>query len=167
MSIRSLAEADLPFVRARMQDAPEAPAWSDDDLAGIVEASSADRRRVRRGWVAEEESGAAMAGFVVAAALCIPNVPAECELEFVFVAPAARGQGIGRLLVQTVFGWARDLGAGEVRLEVRASNAVASRLYERCGFIIAGHRPGYYAHPTEDAVLMHRRIRDSHVDAPV
>ena len=108
-----------------------------------------------------------MAGFVVAATLCIPNVPAECELEFVFVSPPARGQGIGCLLVQIVFGWARDLGAEEVRLEVRASNVSASRLYQRCGFTIVGHRPGYYAHPTEDAVLMHRRIRDSHADAPV
>jgi [ribosomal protein S18]-alanine N-acetyltransferase len=167
MRIRLLREADLPLVRAWMQDAPEAPAWSDDDLAGIVEAPSADQRRVRRGWVAEEESGAAMAGFVVAAALCIPNESAECELEFVFVAPAARERGVGCLLVETVFGWARDLGADEIRLEVRASNAGASRLYQRCGFTIAGHRPGYYAHPTEDAVLMHRRIRDSHADAPV
>lgn len=150
-----------------MRDAPEAPAWSDDDLAGIVEAPSANRRRIRRGWVAEVESGAATAGFIVAAALCIPDVPAECELEFVFVSPAARGQGIGCLLVETVFGWARDLGAEEVRLEVRASNAGASKLYQRCGFTIAGHRPGYYAHPTEDAVLMHRRIRDSRADAPV
>jgi ribosomal protein S18 acetylase RimI-like enzyme len=150
-----------------MRDAPEAPAWSDDDLAGIVEAPSADRRRVRRGWVAEEESGAAMAGFVVAAALCISIESAECELEFVFVAPAARGRGVGCLLVETVFGWARNLGADEVRLEVRASNAGASRLYQRCGFTIAGHRPEYYAHPTEDAVLMHRRIRDSQADAPV
>jgi ribosomal-protein-alanine N-acetyltransferase len=150
-----------------MRDAPEAPAWSDDDIAAIVEARSTDRRRVRRGWVAEKESGSAMAGFVVAAALCIPNEPAECELEFVFVAPSVREQGIGCMLVETVFGWARDLGAGEVRLEVRASNAGASNLYQRCGFTIAGHRPGYYAHPTEDAVLMHRRIRDSHADAPV
>jgi ribosomal-protein-alanine N-acetyltransferase len=167
MKIRLLAEADLPLIRAWMRDAPGAPAWSDDDLSGIVKAPSAGHRRARGGWVAQDESGSSIAGFVVATALCIPNMAAECELEFVFVSPEARRQGIGRVLVQTVFGWARDLGAEEVRLEVRASNTDALRLYERYGFAIAGHRRGYYAHPTEDAVLMHRWIRDRGGDAPV
>jgi [ribosomal protein S18]-alanine N-acetyltransferase len=167
MKIRRLAEADLPLIRVWMRDAPEAPAWSDDDLADIVKAPLAGQRRVRRGWVAEEESRSVIAGFVVATALCIPDMPVECELEFVFVSTPARGQGIGRTLMQTVFGWARDLGSDEIRLEVRASNAGASRLYQRCGFTEAGHRRGYYAHPTEDAVLMHRRIRDRGEDAPV
>jgi ribosomal-protein-alanine N-acetyltransferase len=88
----------------------------------------------------------------------IPGTPAECELEFIFVPPQARGQGIGRVLMNTVSAWARDLGAEEVRLEVRASNARALRLYERCGFIVAGKRAGYYADPPEDAVLMRCRI---------
>ena len=77
MRVRPLAEADLSLIRAWMRDAPEAPAWSDDDLAGIVEAPSVNQRRVRRGWVAEEESGSAIAGFVVATALCIPDMQAE------------------------------------------------------------------------------------------
>ena len=81
--------------------------------------------------MAEEATGSAMAGFVVATALCIPDTPAECELEFVFVPPEARRQGIGRMLVHTVLAWARDLGADEIRLEVRESNAPALRLYER------------------------------------
>jgi len=95
MRIRPLAEADLSLIRAWMRDAPEAPAWSDADLAGIVEGPPADQRRIRRGWIAEKESGSA-AGFVVAASLCIPDLPAECELEFVFVSPEARREGIGR-----------------------------------------------------------------------
>jgi ribosomal protein S18 acetylase RimI-like enzyme len=150
-----------------MREAPEAPAWSNDDLAGIVEVPPSGQRRIRRGWIAEKESGRAMAGFVVAASLCIPNIPAECELEFVFVSPAARGQGIGGMLVQTVFAWARDLGAEEVWLEVRESNLGASRLYQRCGFTIVGRRPGYYADPPEDAVLMRGRIEHAPGDAPV
>ena len=166
MRIRPLAEADLSLIRAWMRDAPKAPAWSDEDLAGIVEAPSAGQRRGRRGWIAEEESGSAM-GFVVATALCIPNIPAECELEFVFVSPEARQQGIGRTLVQTVFAWAGELGAEEVWLEVRESNMRALRLYEQCGFTIVGRRPGYYADPPEDAVLMRGRIEHGPGDAPV
>jgi ribosomal-protein-alanine N-acetyltransferase len=175
MKIRSLAEADLSLIRTWMRETPEAPAWSNseapawsnDDLAGIVKAPSAGQRKIRRGWVAEEEGRSAIAGFVVATALCIPNILAECELEFVFVSPEARRQGIGRTLMQTVFAWARDLGAKEIRLEVRESNMRALRLYERCGFTIAGRRPGYYVDPPEDAVLMRGEIEHERGDAPV
>jgi ribosomal-protein-alanine N-acetyltransferase len=171
MQIRPLAEADLLLIRTWMRDAPEAPAWSDADLAVIVQAPSSEQRRIRRGWVVEEGSKSAIAGFVVATALCVPgsisDAPAECELEFVFVAPEARGQGIGRTLIRTIYSWARDLGAEEIRLEVRASNTHALRLYARCGFITEGHRPGYYADPMEDAVLMRCRIEPGPGDAPV
>jgi [ribosomal protein S18]-alanine N-acetyltransferase len=171
MRIRSLLEGDLPLVRRWMRDTPEAPAWSDDDLARIANAPSAGERRIRRGWVAEEESQSAMAGFVVANALSIPGAPAECELEFVFVATQARGQGIGRTLVRAVLEWATDLGAEEIRLELRASNIRALRLYQQCGFTMAGNRPryypGYYLDPPEDAVLMRCRIGHGHGDAPV
>jgi ribosomal-protein-alanine N-acetyltransferase len=166
MRTRPLAEADLSLIRAWMRDAPEAPAWSDDDLTGIFKAPSAGQRRVRRGWMAEKESGSAM-GFVVATALCIPNIPAECELEFVFVSSEARQQGIGRTLVQAVFAWARDLGSEEIWLEVRESNMRALRLYQGCGFTVVGRRPGYYADPPEDAVRMHGRIEHGCGDAPV
>ena len=167
MRIRQLVEADLPLVLASMRDAPEAPVWSDDDLARIVKAPSSGERRIRRGWVAEDESQSAMAGFVVANALSIPGAPAECELEFVFVATQARGQGIGRRLVRIVLEWAADLGAEEIRLELRASNNRALRLYRQCGFTVAGHRPGYYLDPPEDAVLMRCRIGHGCGDAPV
>ena len=166
MRIRPLVEADLPLIQIWMREAPEAPVWSDDDLARIVKAPSAGERRIRRGWVAEE-SQSAMAGFVVANALSIPGAPAECELEFVFVATQARGQGIGRRLVRIVLEWAADLGAEEIRLELRASNNRALRLYRQCGFTVAGHRPGYYLDPPEDAVLMRCRIGHGCGDAPV
>ena len=166
MQIRPLVEADLPLIRAWMQDAPEAPVWSDADLAGLLTMPPVDQRKVRKAWTAEQ-GRSAKAGFAVATALCIPGTPAECELEFVLVPPETRRQGIGRMLIDTVVAWARDLGASEMRLEVRESNAPALRLYEACGFVVAGRRPGYYADPAEDAVLMRRQISDVPGDAPV
>jgi ribosomal-protein-alanine N-acetyltransferase len=166
MEIRPLIEADLPLVRAWMRDAPKAPVWSDADLAGLLTMPPADQRRVRRAWIAEH-GRSAKAGFAVATALCIPGTPAECELEFVLVPPETRRLGIGRMLIDTVVAWARDLGANEIRLEVRESNAPALRLYEACGFVVAGRRPGYYADPPEDAVLMRRQINDVPGEAPV
>jgi ribosomal protein S18 acetylase RimI-like enzyme len=168
--IRSLTEADLPVIRAWMREARGAPLWSDVDLAGLAGGPAPDLERFRgkrrQAWVAEEDE-AVRTGFAVATVLCIPETSAECELEFVLVAPQARRRGIGRTLVHAVLAWASDLGAEEIWLEVRQSNAGALRLYEQCGFAVAGRRPGYYADPTEDAVLMRCRISYVPVSAPV
>jgi ribosomal-protein-alanine N-acetyltransferase len=166
MGVRVLREADLPVIRAWMREVPGAPLWSDADFAGLATVPQPDQRKLRQAWVAEEGE-AVMNGFAVATILCIPDTPAECELEFVLVAPQARRRGIGRTLVQTVLAWARGLGAEEISLEVRQSNAGALRLYEQCGFVVAGRRPGYYADPTEDAVLMRCRISYVPFPAPV
>jgi ribosomal protein S18 acetylase RimI-like enzyme len=170
MRIRPLTEEDRPVIRAWMRDTPRAPIWGEADFGGLVTIPSAEERKLRKAWAADEvESG--IAGFAVATALCIPGTPAECELEFVLVSPQARRQGIGRILVQTAIAWARELGAQEIWLEVRESNAGALRLYERCGFVVAGRRPqyypGHYADPPEDAVLMRCRISYVPEDAPV
>jgi ribosomal-protein-alanine N-acetyltransferase len=166
MRVRPLVEADLPVIRTWMRDAPEAPVWSDADLAGLVTMPSADQRKVRKAWTAEQDQSA-IAGFAVATALCIPGTPAECELEFVLVPPEARRQGIGSMLVHTILAWARELAAHEIWLEVRESNARALRLYEECGFMVTGRRAGYYADPAEGAVLMRCQISYVHGNAPV
>jgi ribosomal-protein-alanine N-acetyltransferase len=169
IQIRPLLQSDLPVVRSWMRAAPEAPAWSEDDLLGLVNAAPA-QRKTRRAWVAEDESG--LAGFAVATALSVPgtpaeDTPAECELELVLVPAHARRRGIGGMLVQTVLTWARDQGATEIWLEMRESNMRAVGLYQRCGFTTAGRRPGYYVDPTEDALLMRCRIECGSGDAPV
>jgi ribosomal-protein-alanine N-acetyltransferase len=150
-------EEDLPLVRAWMNEAAGAPAWSEDDLAAVVKAPSIDQRRLRRGWIAQQ-AGSGVAGFAVATGLSIPGGPGECELEFVLVQPQIRRRGIGGMLVHAALNWARDLRADAIWLEVRKSNAGAVRLYERCGFVLAGDRPGYYANPPEDALVMRRRL---------
>ena len=158
MTVRPLTPADLPLIRTWMRETPEAPVWSDADLMRFAEATASLELRVRRGWIAVAEDSEPV-GFIVSTALCIVSgSAAECEIEFVMTSPSYRGKGVARELVSTVLAWARELAAEEVRLEVRASNQAAQRLYERCGFEIAGCRPGYYAAPTEDAVLMRCRI---------
>jgi len=52
--------------------------------------------------------------------------------------------------------YAESQGVDAVTLEVRASNIIAQRLYEKIGFISVGIRPGYYHDDGEDAVIMWR-----------
>ena len=59
------------------------------------------------------------------------------ELRLLAVAPEARGQGIGRLLVDECVRRARRAGARELGLHTSASMRVAMRMYERMGFVRA------------------------------
>jgi ribosomal-protein-alanine N-acetyltransferase len=63
-------------------------------------------------------------------------------------------------LLQFVLDRAAEEGAVRATLEVRRSNEVARRLYERFGFTVAGTRPAYYRAPVEDALILWRRELD-------
>lgn len=60
------------------------------------------------------------------------------------VAPALRGNGVGRVLLDDVADQARVRGCDQIRLEVRADNAAALRLYAAAGFAPLARLPGYY-----------------------
>ncbi|MHB8418044.1 MAG: ribosomal protein S18-alanine N-acetyltransferase [Myxococcales bacterium] len=68
--------------------------------------------------------------------------------------PAARRQGIGRLLMEEAIERGRRTGATLVTLEVRRSNGAAMTLYRELGFRPIGIRPNYYVDEGEDAVVM-------------
>ncbi len=51
-----------------------------------------------------------------------------------------RGVGIGLALMRMAQEWAEAVGFEKITLVVRASNTVARRLYEKCGFVYEGHR---------------------------
>ena len=55
-------------------------------------------------------------------------------LEGVFVDPASRRQGIGRLLVRAVEAWAREIGCAELASDADLRNAPSQRMHEALGF---------------------------------
>lgn len=63
-----------------------------------------------------------------------PDAEGRVELISMWVAPTARGKGLGDALVAAVVEWAREQDASAVHLGVRQGNEPAIGLYERAGF---------------------------------
>ncbi len=79
-------------------------------------------------------------------------VDGQMQILKVAVDTAYRRQGIARELLAHIASDARDLGAHEATLEVRASNTGAQKLYEHLGLEYVGMRPRYYS-DREDAFI--------------
>lgn len=66
--------------------------------------------------------------------------PGTAYLVGMWVAPEARGRGVGGALIDAIAGWAHERGARHLALWVADENASARMLYERHGFRSTGER---------------------------
>jgi len=83
----------------------------------------------------------------------------EGEIANLAVAPAGRGSGIGKTLLDAALEEGGRRGVDAVYLEVRDSNERARRLYHSRGFEEVGRRREYYRRPVEDAIVLRRTLR--------
>ena len=72
------------------------------------------------------------------------------------VAATHRRQGIGRELLETAVGWAKETGVTKLELHVFPWNEPAIKLYEQFGFEREGYRKAHYRRGLDevDAILM-------------
>jgi len=75
------------------------------------------------------------------------------ELISMWVAPHARGRGVGDVLIAAVVDWGRRNGVHRIELDVMSANEHALRLYERNGFCLVDAQPA-------DAKCERRMARD-------
>lgn len=61
---------------------------------------------------------------------------------------------IGASLVEELIAFSKEHHLSFLSLEVRKSNSVAIKLYEKMGFVSVGERKNFYTKPIEDAVIM-------------
>lgn len=68
--------------------------------------------------------------------------------------PLWRGQGFGNVLLKDFLRIALLENVTSITLQVRASNVIAQKLYQKTGFEVAGVRKKYYSDNGEDALTM-------------
>lgn len=76
----------------------------------------------------------------------------------VAVSQKERRKGIGTVLLNRVFSFARDNNLSFVSLEVRVNNQNAISLYTALGFKEEGKRKNFYDKPKEDALILTKRF---------
>ena len=108
------------------------------------------------GFLVAETPDSNVAGYVVSDVT--PNYGRDIgHIKDVAVHPERRGDGVGSALLGRALAVLGSNGAHSVKLEVRASNDGAKRLYRRFGFDPLRRVPRYYE-DGEDAVVMVRTL---------
>jgi ribosomal-protein-alanine N-acetyltransferase len=145
---RPIAPEDLAYVAALEAQIHQAP-WTLGNFRDAVAAGYGAR-------VGEREGRIVTYGVLMLA-------PGEAQLLNLSVVPDARRQGLGRALLAQFVADARRLGAEQMFLEVRLSNAPAIALYASEGFVPIARRVAYYppapiSGRREDALVMRREL---------
>jgi GNAT superfamily N-acetyltransferase len=135
--LQALAEAPLAFASTLEREIAFGPEQWQQRIAGAAQ------------FLAQTADGEVVG---TATGVTDPDEPGTTLLVAMFVAPPARGQGLGARLVAAVVDRARNDGADRVLLHVVETNPGAERLYARCGFARTGatvplpHRPDLIEH---------------------
>jgi ribosomal-protein-alanine N-acetyltransferase len=124
----------------------ERDSFSDPWSAAAFRAALAEDRML---FLVAEGSSGELVGYVVAWATVD-----EAELANLAVTRAARGEGIGKALVNAALRFGEERGCVCMYLEVRESNASARAVYAARGFEEVGRRRRYYREPVEDALVL-------------
>ena len=140
LTVRAMRLADLDEVMVIERRSFSAP-WEESTFRGLMRRPSAAL------LVAETDDE--LTGYSV-----MWFAADEGELGDIAVVPERRGEGIGRCLLRESISVAASRGTRSLYLEVRESNDVARRLYEKVGFSVVGVRKQYYTEPVEDAIVL-------------
>nr|WP_174789925.1 ribosomal protein S18-alanine N-acetyltransferase [Haloarcula sp. R1-2] len=104
----------------------------------------------------DDDDPPAVAGYVIADTVPNHGTPLG-HIKDLAVRPAYQRQGVASALLRRAMEVIDETGAGSVKLEVRADNGGARKLYRRFGFEHRKTIPNYYSNG-EDALVMVRLL---------
>lgn len=150
--IRRMTADDVDALVAIARDLKDAPQWPRSGYETALMPEVWPQRIA----LAAETAGSNIAGFLVAAL-----IPPEAELESIAVAAEFQRRGLARELFAALVWELRARSVTRVLLEVRPSNQAARAFYLSLGFVETARRPGYYADPVEDAILLRLELAEN------
>lgn len=145
VSIRAATADDIAAVLRVQHASPGAACWQRNDYEHLAG---------NQGHVFLVAQASNIVGFL-AARLAAD----ELEILNLAVEPQHRRRGVGARLLQAALAEARQHGARNVWLEVRASNQRARAFYRRVGLRETYRRPRFYQNPEEDAVVCQHTLK--------
>lgn len=163
MRLRRLGPDDWPTYRAiRLRALASDPDAFGDTLAAAEarpESSWPERLALtdRATVLAEADDGTSI-GMAAGGPTDRPDL---AGLYGMWVAPEARGQGVGMALVEWVVAWAIETGHPAIGLAFTTTNATAERLYRRAGFVSTGER-----HPLRDDTDLEVELMERQLSVP-
>ncbi len=80
------------------------------------------------GWIAQQ--GATRLGSI----FCVALTPSTAKLRLFLLVPEARGKGLGKRMLATCMGFARDRGYTDMQLWTHRSHEAAGALYKAAGW---------------------------------
>lgn len=105
-------------------------------VAQIADAFLADHDPTREaGWIAWQ--GTERLGSI----FCVRLTETTAKLRLFLLTPAARGKGLGKRMLATCMGYARDHGYTDMQLWTHESHAAAGALYAKTGWALGETKP--------------------------
>ena len=105
-------------------------------VRSILEGFAADHDPEREaGWIAME--GTRRLGSI----FCVRQDATTAKLRLFLLVPEARGQGVGRMLLEQCMGFAHDAGYAGMQLWTHESHRAACALYDRAGWTLTESHP--------------------------
>ena len=148
MTLRPATAADLDAIMLIENRSFPTDAWSTETMAAELDSPHGQ-------YLVDEHDGSVIGYGGVRALQGSP----DADIQTIAFLAEHRGAGRGRALLRALLATARDRGAREVFLEVRADNPAAAGLYLAEGFEEIGRRPRYYQPDDVDAIVMRRDLR--------
>lgn len=144
IEIRSMTAQDLDDVSSLERSNFSTP-WKREDFEDLLD-------KPDKGCMV------AIAGNKTVGCVVYHNIVGDVDITNVQVDENFRRQGIAKELMMAAMDRARSVGGENFTLEVRASNTAAIALYKSLGFMPEGVRKNFYNHPTEDALILWKRV---------
>ncbi|HKL88081.1 MAG TPA: GNAT family N-acetyltransferase [Salinibacter sp.] len=153
--------ADLDLVECTVSE----PWWKDYDVepgadpAAWLQRFDTSTWSIISAWRGHERLGGVV---ILADDPAIDMLEGRADLGLIWdlrVQPSARGQGIGRRLIDAAEGWATSRGCSTLKVETQNINVPACRFYEQQGFVLRSVRAHAYPElPHELQLLWYKQI---------